>query len=76
MSPQRLQEIHAGASLHPAEVESVRPTRANAWIRQGVSPEKHAQRAVTRQIITWALAVALVFVCACLLVLLFAFSVI
>lgn len=54
VSPQRLQEIHAGAQLRPGEFESVRPTKANAWIRRGVSPEQHAERAVQRDLIKTA----------------------
>ncbi|MDO2396092.1 hypothetical protein QRB38_20160 [Mycobacterium avium subsp. hominissuis] len=72
VSPQRLEEIHAGAPLQPGEFDTVRPTKVNAWIRQGIPPEEHAERAVKRQIIRWAFGITLLFVCTGLLVLLFA----
>lgn len=72
VTPQRLREIHVGAQPHPGEFDSVRPTKANAWIRRGVSPEKAAESAVKRDLIKLAAGIALLIVFACLLVWLFA----
>ncbi|WP_102145693.1 hypothetical protein [Mycobacterium hubeiense] len=72
ITPQRLQEIHAGAQPHPGEFDAVRATRANAWIRHGISPEKAAESAIKRDLIKLTAAIALLSVFAASLVLLFA----
>lgn len=72
VTPQRLQEIHAGAQPHPGEFDSVRPTKANAWIRRGITPQRAAESAIRRDLIKLAAGMAVLFVGACLLALLFA----
>lgn len=71
MSPRRLQEIDAGARPDPAEMQAVWLVEVVSTVDLSVSPEAAAAAAFERELITWAVLVALAFGFGGLLVLLF-----
>lgn len=71
MSARRLQEIDAGARAHRDELQAVRLAEVVSAVDLGVSPEAAAAAAFERELITYAVLVALAFGFGGLLVLLF-----